>query len=339
MIFGFNNKKKEQDVIQKTLQMEDDAFHRNIVALERLEAFLNHVNKRQVKLLQTAIGTDRDHHPDDMDSTEEMCYLELQLACKGLYMCASYPDAEVFNIAVEAFMKDLLEWYGGRSLLDYYDSVEAVVIPMMAALSHTSKEIDSLFETYVYIASELSQATVEEKYDAMKTGVNAWLKAQHILEHEVKSQNVSMEDELITSHHRGTAIDGYKRIIAALTNLFEDSAPLKIFVKMVKQYLPQIANQLPSITEEAIDQMYEQKHSLVAAEEKEPEQIDQTIKIDLYGLEESMQQANVPWPDEEANMVSQIRSMSKTKAEETYSRILALASEIVELVKSLKEEK
>lgn len=118
MIFGFNNKKKEQDVIQKTLQMEDDAFHRNIVALERLEAFLNHANKRQVNLLQTAVGTDRDHHPDDMDSTEEMCYLELQLACKGLYMCASYPDAEVFNIAVEAFMKDLLEWYGGRSLLD-----------------------------------------------------------------------------------------------------------------------------------------------------------------------------------------------------------------------------
>ena len=83
--------------------------------------------------------------------------------------------------------------------------------------------------------------------------------------------------------------------------------------------------------------MYEQKHRPFVAEEKEPEQIDQPIKIDLSGLEESMPHTNVP--DEEANMVSQIRSMSKTKAEETYSRILALASEIVELVKSLKEEK
>lgn len=337
-MFGFNNKRKEQDVIQKTLQMEDDAFHRNIVALERLEAYLNHVNKRHVNLLQTAVGTDRDHHPDDLESTEEMYYLELQLACKGLYMCASYPDAEVFNIAVEAFMKDLLEWYGGRSLLDYYDPVEAVVIPMMAALSHTSKEIDSLFETYVYKASELSQATVEEKYDAMQSGVNAWLKAQHILEHEVKTENVSMEDELITSHQRGSAIDGYKRIIAALTNLFEESAPLKIFVKMVRQYLPQIANQLPSITEETIDQMYEQKHSRSVAEEKEPEGIDQPISIDLSGLEESTPQVNAD-EEEEANIGSQIQSVSKTKKEETYSRILALANEIVELVETLKEDK
>lgn len=346
-MFGFNNKKKEQIITVGALQMEDDAFHRNIIALERLELFLNSSNDKNVgHLQQTAVGTSRDLHDENAESTAEMCYLELQLACKGLYMCASYKDPEMFKIAVEAFMKDLLEWYGGRNLLEYYDSVDAAIIPMMAALSRTSKEIDALFEKYVYKASDLANDSVEDKYDAVKSGMNAWLKAQHILDHEMKSHTSVPENQLITSHFRGTALEGYKRLVAALTNLFSESAPLKIFVKMVSEYLPDVSSQLPSINLESIDKIYSHKeadNAPVDSTVQEPEVLSEdSIKIDLSGLED--ENPTIPasnrMESKEPEKVTSIpekeeRGLSK---EETYSRILKLADEIIDLVKSLKSE-
>ena len=66
-------------------------------------------------------------------------------------------------------------------------------------------------------------------------------------------------ESYVTPHVRGTALDGYKRIIAALTTSFDTSAPVKMFYKMVNKYLPDITKQISNINEEAIDELYERK--------------------------------------------------------------------------------
>lgn len=348
MMFGFNNKKKEQDVIQKTLQSENNVFHGMIVALERLESHLTRADNTQVgELKRTAVGTSRDRHATGVEPSAEMCFVELSMDCGTLYLSAHYDDPEIFKIAVEAFLNDLLEWYGGRSLLEYYDEVDASVIPIVAALSRTSKNIDALFEKYVYKASDLSDESVDDKYNAMKSGMNSWIKAQMITGNERKT-NVDMhESELITSHFRGNALDGYKRIIAALTNLFSESAPLKMFVNIVSEYLPEVSSQLPSINTESIDNIYNQKEAYKApADPLNPEAeglSEDSIKIDLSGLDDENSTIPASNNKESEELAKDFTASEKEEKElskeETYSRILKLADEIIALVKSLKSEK
>lgn len=306
--------------------MEDDAFHRTIIALERLESFLNQVNGRNANpLLQTATGSSRDHHRDDSASSEEMCFLELSIDCSGLFLCSDYKDPEIFLISVEAFLFDLLQWYGGRSLLDFYDSVDAMIIPITAALSHTTKDIDALFEKYVYKTTGLEDDPIDEKENAVKEGMNSWIKAQDVINREIQNPSKYPDSNLITSHKRGTAIEGYKRIIAALTNLFHESTPLKMFVKIINKYLPDIANQLPSLTEESVELMYSGESVYDAI------QNNTMPKIDLFGLEE------VSLHLESENQPSQKEVIDNPMSnEEKYARILKLTNEIINLVNSLK---
>lgn len=338
MIFGSNKKKKEQDVIQAMLQAEDDAFHRTIVSLERLESHLLPSNQAYPQLKKTAAGSSRDYHDTSSPVADEsMYYLELQLDCKGLYMCSHYDNPDVFKIAVESFMKNLLEWYGGRSLLDFYDAVDTAIIPLMAAITYKSNQIDELFEKYVYETPILSTDSTEGKYQAVCEGIDAWLKGEHIYEHESKEAT-----EFVTSHLRGSALDGYKRIIAALSYVCETSAPLKMFVKMVNEYLPSVSNQLPNITEAAIDKMYDNRNC-----PNEP-------RIANTPLQQTTEPFDIDFgPDNDVNINHHEEEESKTiekvvkEATETptrsikdekYARILKLAEEIIELVKSLEED-
>lgn len=341
MILGSNKRKKEQDVIQAMLQAEDDAFHRTLVSLERLEAHLLPNDRVYPQLKQTAAGTPRDHHDNSSPiAHESMYYLELSLDCKGLYMCAHYDNPEVFKIAVEAFMKDLLEWYGGRSLLDFYDAVDTAIIPIMAAMSYKTNQIDDLFDKYVYDTPILTNDTTEEKYRAVNEGMLAWIEGQHIYEHESKEAT-----ELVTSHYRGTALDGYKRIIAALSYVCDNSAPLKMFVKMVNEYLPSVAAQLPSINEESIDQMYDRRNNPQTAPAVETASIidstaepfdidfgpDNNLSISKY--ENAKSDSGVkPEPCKHEDVKT---GMSK---DEKYARIQKLAKEIIELVQSLDKD-
>ena len=152
----------QQIVLQKQLQSEDNNFHRTIIALERLEIFLNEERKVSAQLQQTAIGTDRDRHNESKNlPSKESCLMELLLQCNTLCVTAGYDDKEIFNAAVEAFLHNLLEWYAGRQLLDYYDEVDASVVPLISALTYQSNVMD-VFQEYVYRIPE-REKTIEEK--------------------------------------------------------------------------------------------------------------------------------------------------------------------------------
>ncbi len=310
------------------------------MSLERLEAHLLPNEQVYPQLKQTAAGTPRDHHDNSSPvAHESMYYLELSLDCKGLYMCAHYDNPEVFKIAVEAFMKDLLEWYGGRSLLDFYDAVDTAIIPIMVAVSYKTNQIDDLFDKYVYDTPILSNDTTEEKYRAVNEGMLAWIEGQHIYDHESKE-----EIELITSHYRGTALDGYKRIIAALSYVCDNSAPLKMFVKMVNEYLPSVSAQLPSINEESIDQMYDQRNNPQPPKPETTLSVDPTVdpfdiefgpdnNLNISKYEDTKSNSEVkPDPCKKEEVKT---DMSK---EEKYARIQQLAKEIIELVQSLDKD-
>lgn len=350
MIFGSNKRKKEQDVIQAMLQAEDDAFHRTLVSLERLESHLLPNGQVYPQLKHTAAGTSRDHHDNSMPvAHESMYYLELSLDCKALYMCAHYDNPEVFKIAVEAFMKDLLEWYGGRNLLDFYDAVDTAIIPLMVAVSYKSNQIDDLFDKYVYETPIIANDTTEEKYQAVNEGLNAWLRGGHIYEHETQNANPNPEADLTTSHYRGSALDGYKRIVAALSYVCDTSAPLKMFVKMVNEYLPDVASQLPGINEDAIDQMYDQRNNPqphhqeepvsmpIAEPTAEPFDIEFDWENNLSEIQPRAVKSDVN--SEKAEGQSMESKDSNPSKEEKYARIRVLANEILDLVKSLEEDK
>lgn len=260
-MFWNKNKKEQIGGIQTQLQSEDNNFHRTIIALERLERFLNSERERSASELKlTAVGTDRDYHDDVKHvPTRDSYFMELALQCNTLYMTAHYDDSEVFRIAVESFMKDLLEWYAGRYLLDYYDEVDASVIPIIVAITYESNNVSEIFQKYVYTIPSVER-TQEEKYIMVKEGVEAWLLGRHYAEVSANNSPIQTGNEsYVTPHVRGTALDGYKRIIAALTTSFDTSAPVKMFYKMVNKYLPGITKQISDINEEAIDELYEKK--------------------------------------------------------------------------------
>lgn len=252
----FWNKGKQEQIagLQTQLQSEDNNFHRTLIALERLEMFLNK-NRGTEVLKQTAIGTTRDLHDDTKNPpTYESYILELSLQCNTLFLAASYDDKEIFNTAVEAFMNDLLEWYAGRELLDFYNEVDASVIPIIVAITRSANVLE-VFEKYVSPVS-LEKKSSEDGYIQTKSGVEAWILGQHF----VKKQLVEQQNEgYITSHKRGEAIDGYKRVIKALCVMCNDSAPVKMFYKLVNQYLPHVTQQFPDTNEESIDNLFEKK--------------------------------------------------------------------------------
>ena len=245
--------------LQVVLQAEDNIFHNVIIALERLERFLN---KGESELLVTAIGTSRDLHDDETRvSTERVYFEELALQCGSLRFAASYDDKATFKVAVEAFVSDLLEWYAGRQFLEYYDEVDACVIPIIVALTN-GKNIDDIFEKYVYSFPKIEE-TEEEKYHKVKHGMEDWIMARHIMQERQTESFLLDSDGLITNHSRGKAIDGYKRIIAALTTQFETGAAVKMVYKIIKEYLPNITQMMLNINEESIDELYANKNELL----------------------------------------------------------------------------
>lgn len=249
-----NFKKQEQiGDLQKQLQSEDNNFHRTLIALERLEMFLN--KERGTNLLkQTAVGTNRDLHDDTKNlPTYESYILELSLQCLTLYLTAGYDDKEIFNTAVKAFMNDLLEWYAGRELLDFYDEVDASVIPIIVAITR-SADVFEVFEKYVsHVSLEIKSS--EDGYNQTKSGVETWILGQHLSKQPINQPT----EGYITSHNRGEAFEGYKRVIKALCVMCSDSAPVKMFYKLVSQHLPHITQQLPDTNEESIDKLFEMK--------------------------------------------------------------------------------
>lgn len=256
----WKKKNVEQKQIVVELQMLDDVFHRTIIALERLESFLQkEKNECLSPLIQTAIGSSRDLHNDEKNYRDKESYFdELALDCMALFKAAKIEDESVFIPSVEYFLQDIIEWYAGRDGVEY-NEVDSCIIPIIVAISRqvkTTRELDEVYEKYVYKADE-QQQTIENKFNSVQEGMTAWMLASDETMRPIYNSHHNDTVEF-TKHKRGDVLTGYKRIMLYLTTK-ENALLAKIFLRTIKQYLPNLAKQLPKLTEENIDKIYSKK--------------------------------------------------------------------------------
>lgn len=258
----WHNKKKKPDVvvIQEILQDQNDVFDIAIIALERLESLLLAQKNVECTLKATAMGTDRDFHQNQR--TLYGAFKELLMQCSSLSMCSAYDDKEIFEIAVQLFVKNLFEWYAGRNDLGFFDEVDSAVIPILYSLmAKDMDEITSVFEKFVYKAPNNDALSLNEKYEKTRAGVTAWILAQERLKELQKETESKMgnNSEIIRSHCRGDVITGYLHVMKAMMTMFYVSGPAKLVYNMVQQYLPELVKSVPHINETYIDEWFERK--------------------------------------------------------------------------------
>lgn len=254
-MFWNNKQKKDVVVLQDVIQDENDVFDILIIALEKLESVL--LQEKNLVLHKTAMGSERDL--GNVVRSLDGSFKQVKLQCVALNNCSAYDDKELFNMAAKMFMHNLLEWYAGRAELDFFDEVDAAAIPILESMVDSNPDkILSDFEAYVYKADNNSEETIEEKYTRVKSGFDAWILAQHYFG-QIQSQKKSDDRNQLMSHKRGEAVDGYIRVMKALTTMNTTSAPAKLLLQMVEEYLPEIVGAVPHINEEFIDRYFERK--------------------------------------------------------------------------------
>lgn len=270
---------KKQDIIQITevVQDENDVFDIAIIALERLETLLLAQRGYDGSLESTAMGSERDLH--QKQRTLHGAFEELLLQCHALNNCSAYDEKEIFHIAAELFMGNLMEWYAGRKNLQFFDEVDSAVIPLLFSLIDSDPEkITEIFNDCVYDTTVKKEESLDEKHNKVKSGFDAWIKAQEYFA-ELQAQKVELNQKaVITSHKRGEAVDGYRRIIEALTSTQSKSAPAKLVYRLVAQYLPDVVESVPHLNEEYIEGYYEKKELYSSIEEKIEVDIDKFEK-------------------------------------------------------------
>lgn len=320
----WNNKKEEkkQAQIQNELQILDDIFHRTITALERLELFLDG-NKANVSLIQTAAGGKRDFHDPEIDRGSDAYYDELALKCNALFMAAKFDDEDVFKSAATVFVNDTLEWYAGREGMGY-NAVDAAIIPIFVAITRQAKsagQVDKMFDDYVYKPQE-SPMSIDDKYEATKDMVEAWIKANHMNDEGViKETRESEQQEIYTSHKRGDAIEGFKRMFSFVTTKYDTTFPAKLFVKTIREFSPAIASQFKDVNEDAVEHIFEMK--------RESKPLDS--KQQVVDATDSTSSKEVPFVV--------VNEKEDKKDDSSTSSIEKIYPQLVEVVKEILDEK
>ncbi len=246
--------KQEQIQIQQRLRSLDDVFHRTIITLERLEVYL--LNEKE-KLPTTAIGTERDQHDDKKNvPTHNTLMSETQLQLSALYFQTKFDDKDLFEKSVKYFLKDLLEWYGGRINLSEYNAVDAYVLPIIVSLSRQIDGVADIMEVvrkYVAVLPTMADYTDEQKASAIKNGIESII----LMQENMKNRPAPEEPVSFTVHKRGNAVDGYKRVMNAMLEMYSEEMPAMVIYKTIKNFLPEVANAVPSITEETISKKFQ----------------------------------------------------------------------------------
>lgn len=250
---------QERVRIQRLMRYTDDAFHRIMICLERLEAYLEVERLKGFKpsLRQTAIGTDRDLHNDSLiEPTRELMFAELMGQCMTLNIQTSaLSGTDEYGDTVRYFYRDLLEWYGGRDSSIPYNEIEAAVIPIMSSLNHNSdnKNIRQIFESYVSKIPSIHDFSEEDQRNAVITSWRELVRIQEKVNSDMRDfENIGDDNYSLTCHNRGDALKGYKRIVSALIEILDDMVPAQVFVHTIRHYLPEIAELCPTISESSI---------------------------------------------------------------------------------------
>lgn len=251
---------RKVEVLQEVLQRENNIFDRVIISLEYLEDIITKKQCDDCDLLVTAKGSERDLHTEVRDLKD--AFGELSIHLMGLKIASYKEDKEIFDIAVELFTKNLLEWYAGRKDIKQYDEIELAIIPIVDSLEN--KDYIKDFETFVYKIPIDDNLSINDKYEMTLEGVKAFILAQEKIKMLNTNPTLPIQTEdgeynIVYSHKRGNAVDGYKRIMKALMSMYYVSAPAKKVYKFIAKYLPEVANSIPHINEEYIDKFFANK--------------------------------------------------------------------------------
>lgn len=245
----------------------DDVFHTLIIAMERLEAYLE-IEKRglvppTIKL--TAVKTDRDGHNDDrVIPTRDSFLGEVQLDCSALVFQPKSFDADSYRKTASFFLNDLLEWYGGRSNEIEFNEVDAFALPILTILNlSTTNPLDvmELVEKYVTHIKRIYEYSEKEQEQAVRGGMSAYLLGQHKTQEQMAAFIASGLDVELTSHQRGSALEGYKRLFEAFTTLYTETLPAKTLIRIISDYIPEIANACPDICEQNVEAFIAKNHT------------------------------------------------------------------------------
>jgi hypothetical protein len=241
---------KEKEQIQLQLQIKglDDVFHNVIIALERLERFLDFQAGSKHPAKVTAIGTERDLH-DDSARPPGLALLHGELAtqCLALFYQTKLDKQDLRSCSVlRHFVGDLLTWYGGRDSRRPADDVEKYALPILAALDRfvdSPLKISAIIEAYIIKLDNLSDSGDEEKEEAVREGFTAWLKGSNVVGERMKAFQEALrpDDEVpLTGHVRGTAEDGLRRLVTSYMQAYEDRRPVNALLRSVLALLPEL---------------------------------------------------------------------------------------------------
>ena len=177
--------KQIERTIQKAVAVEvqflDNTFHRLLIALERLEAFLSIEEGTKIEKY-TAMKTDRDQHNDiEVIPTKDSYYGEMQLQIIALSKQGRFKDApDYVDSSAKYFLNDILEWYSLRETFQPND-IERFATPVLASLTDKTLESTELSELiYKYVRdlnNDIHSLPDEEKRKAVEEGWLAYVKA------------------------------------------------------------------------------------------------------------------------------------------------------------------
>lgn len=246
----------------------DNVFHRLIISLERLEIFLEGIRLQgntNKELVVTAVNSTRDSHNDVTNPpSRDSFFGEVQLQCSALYFQTDLKDKAEFDSYVRHFLIDLLEWYGGRNEEIPYNGVDAFVLPIIISLSQQAKGVEEIIEVtdkYVAQIPDISSFTDEEKADAISNAMEKLIVVMDKHHHEEQELETEDKDFVFTPHRRGNAVDGYKRLIMAMLNLYDEAMPAVVVFRTISNFLPQITETVPTISESSITAYIETKNT------------------------------------------------------------------------------
>lgn len=272
-----------QQQLQIRMKMLDDVFHNAIIALEKLEVFLESERGNSKELLTTAIKTERDLHDDEKNPpTRERLYGEMQLQCTALYYQTKFDDPEIFKKAVKNFLVNLFQWYAGRKNVEPND-VEKFFIPFIGSLSRQitlATQVSELVKKYVIdIVKDISTFTDEEKEKAITEGYLSYIRAVDRVGKSNEEFVKLGKDVTITLHKRGEAEEGYIHLQKAFSALYEDETPLAFLEKVVANYLPELLKKNEDESKDKTPQDTHEDISDLPVENRTDENIDDEKKI------------------------------------------------------------
>lgn len=249
--------------LQVRMKMLDDVFHRTLIALERLELYLESEKNNAENVTTTALKTDRDKHDDYMrPPTKDSFYGEVELQCQSLFFQTSFDDKETFENVVRYFLKDLFMWYGGRNESIEPNDIEKFFIPLAVVLSRQIEkvtELSKVVQDYIYTAERIEDKSEADKEISVKAGFNAWLLGGHQFEVEMQEFLSKGEEVTLTSHNRGEVNTGVIRLYKSFELLFNDKAPSMLLYKLINAYFPAIKEELADYTEDYINNFFTNK--------------------------------------------------------------------------------